>query len=68
MEIICKVMSINSTSIGAMFKPVDNFTFEDLIRWVYRNCPGDRKIIIDKDTVEAHYDDRVEIYYFKKEM
>lgn len=65
MEVMCKIISINLTTIGVMFKPADNFTFEDLIGWVYRNCPGDRRIIIDRNTVEAHYDDRIEIYYLK---
>lgn len=65
MVVKCKIINLNSTQIGEMFRPKEKFTFEDLILWVYRNCPGDRKVIIEQGNVSAYYDDRVEIYYLE---
>jgi hypothetical protein len=65
MVVKCKIINLNSTQTGSMFVPKEKFTFEDLILWVYRNCPGDRKVVIEQGNVQAHYDDRVEIYYLE---
>lgn len=65
MVVKCKIINLNSTQIGDMFIPKEKFTFEDLILWVYRNCPGNRNIIIEQGNVLAYYDDRVEIYYLE---
>lgn len=65
MVVKCKIINLNSTQTGNMFVPKEKFTFEDLILWVYRNCPGDRKVVIEQGNVLAHYDDRVEIYYLE---
>lgn len=66
MVVTSKIISLNgSKKEDKMFIPHNGFTFEDLIKWVYRNCPGERKIIIENDSVSAQYEDRVETYYLR---
>lgn len=60
-DIICEIIS-NKTKKGHMMYR-KNFTFEDLIGWVYRNCTGCNKIEINPlVNVIAYFDDRAEIY------
>jgi hypothetical protein len=67
MVVTCKVISLFKTSKeDRMFIPEKDFSFEDLIRWVYRNCPGERKIVIENNCVQAHYEERVELYYIRE--
>lgn len=44
----------------------DNMTFDQMIAWVYRNCPGCDKIEVLPNKVVpeviAYYQDRIEIY------
>ena len=69
MVVTSKVVSMTSSKKeDKMFVPQQGFTFEDLIRWVYRNCPGDRKIIIEHNCIEVQYSERVEIYYLREEI
>lgn len=63
-----KVMEIECTILGyksnkgpmAYFK---NFTFEDLVDWVWRTCQGcDQINIIPNVKIDAIFEDRVETY------
>lgn len=65
-QIICKVIGTEKTQKGLMFITDDKFTFEDLILWVYRNCPGDRKITIEQNEIIVQYDERIEIYSIER--
>lgn len=67
MVVTSKIISLTSSKKeDRMFIPAHDFTFEDLIRWVYRNCPGQRKIVIEDDSVRAEYSERIEIYYLRE--
>lgn len=65
-QVMCKVIGTKKTQKGLMFQATENFTFEDLILWVYHNCPGDRVITIDNDEIYVKYEERVEIYHLEK--
>ena len=40
-----------------------NYSFEELVGWVYRNCQGCNQIIVLPEVkVVAEFDDRAEIY------
>lgn len=57
-----KVITLSGSVVGNMCS-FDDFTFENLITWVYRNCPGNILIKIENNEVSALYEDRIEIYY-----
>lgn len=68
MQVVCRVISLNKSQRGIMFNTEKDFTFEDLILWVYRNCPGDRVISIENNEVYAKYEDRIEVYSFEENI
>lgn len=68
-SVICKINNLETSKKqeGRLFSQEDNWGFDKLIAWVYRNCqPAEIKIIPEKEVI-AIFDDRVETYYFKKE-
>lgn len=67
-KVFCKIITENTFKEGVMFNVDNNYSFEDLIKWVYRNCGGCNKIEVDNDSKEvtAIYDnERYEIYSIK---
>ena len=68
-QIKCKILSTSGCKEGVMFNQKD-FTFENLINWVHRNCPGADKVEIDNNSknVSAIYDERYEIYSLEEKQ
>ena len=67
-QVFCKMITNDNTKEGIMFNVHNDYSFEELIKWVYRNCKGCNKVEIDNDRNEitAIYDDeRYEIYFIK---
>lgn len=60
-QILCEIITENRKKGHMMYRK--NFTFNDLVGWVCRNCTGSQKIevYLDKEVV-AYFDNRVEIY------
>lgn len=65
-EIHSKLLTASGTKKSLMFQSSNKFTFYDLIKWVYYNCPMNNKIVIEDTEVSAYYNDRVEVYWLVK--
>lgn len=66
-SIICKINNLETgkKQEGRLFNQKDDWGFDKLIAWVYRNCqPAEIKIISGKEVI-AIFNERVETYYFK---
>ena len=62
----CKINYIDSgkTQKGRLFDQPEEWGFDQLIAWVYRNCkPAEIKIIPEQEVL-AIFEDRMETYYF----
>ena len=66
-SIICKINNLETgkKQEGGLFNQKDDWGFDKLIAWVYRNCqPAEIKIIPEKEVI-AVFEDRIETYCFK---
>lgn len=66
-SIVCKIFSLETgkKQEGRLFDQEDNWGFDKLIAWVYRNCvPAEIKINPEKEVI-AVFEDRTETYYFE---
>ncbi len=61
-----KIISFKKSQEGDMCVFDKSFKFENLLTWVYRNCPGYSQIKVNIKDIEVIYEDRVEIYFIKK--
>lgn len=69
MEIIwCKLINEEGKVKSGMMCGMDsNFSFIDLISWVYRNCTGCLKIEINPEKeISVEFKDRFEIYSLRE--
>lgn len=58
-------MDTSKSQIGRMFEQQDDWGFDQLLAWVYRNCRNCSEIKIESEKeVIAIYDDRLECYSF----
>ena len=61
-----KIVTLNNSVEGDMCIFDESFNFENLLTWVYRNCPGYSQIKVNIEDIEVIYEDRVEIYFIEK--
>lgn len=67
--VYCKIMFLSNeeTKVGIMYPINDNYTFDDMLGWVHRNCTGCNRIdYIDDKSVIAIFDTRIEEYSMDK--